>query len=312
MPERAVIGTLERILYLKKLPVLARLPNDALAAIAEATRERSFAKGAVVQREGEPITRVQIVVDGQIRGTRRGTPMPVAGPGTPMGSIPMLARDAYGYQGVAEIDSFTLELDSEALLEVCEDHFIIVHQILQYLSRWVISIEQKAGPQLRAEAAPLQRLGRGELDLVERIFFLRQLAPFARASINALAELSRGLTEVHFDAGVPLWAEGDQSPYVLLLVGGTIVCESKAHGHVFRMGGGHAVGVMEAMAELPRWFDARAETPVVALHGALEALIDEFEDNFEMGMDYAALLARGILAFLDRAGASSVTTPPPP
>jgi CRP/FNR family cyclic AMP-dependent transcriptional regulator len=314
MPERAaMIGTLERILYLKKLPVFARLPTTALAALADYMRERSFPRGSVLQNEGMAVLKIQLVVDGLIAVMRGGVKLSDAGPGTPLGSLPVLARDTQGFLGVAQLDTFTLELDSEALIEVCEDHFVIVHQMLQYLSRWVIEIEKQIGPQLAAESpVPFTRLRGGELDLVERIFFLRRLAPFARASINTLAELSRGLTEVHFDAGVELWVEGDASPYVLLIVDGRIACASKQHGHRFAMGRGQAVGVMESMAELPRWFEATTETPVVALHGAVEGLIDVFEDNFEMGMDYAALLARGILSFIDRAGLSGHVPAPPP
>jgi CRP-like cAMP-binding protein len=313
VPERtAVIGTIERVLYFKKLPVFSRLPTEALAALAESSRERSFKKGAVIQTEGEPVTRIQLVVDGHIRASRGGVPVAGAGPGAPMGALALLARDAQGYLGIADVDTFTLEIESEALLEASEDHFVIVHQLLQYLSRWVIAIEQQMGPQGPTSASPSAvRFKGGELDLVERIFFLRQMSPFAQSSINALAELSRGLTEVHFDASVPLWVEGDASPYVLLIVDGTIACTSRQHGHHFSMGRGHAVGVMEAMAELPRWFDATTETPVVALHGALEGLIDVFEDNFEMGMNFVALLARGILSFLDRTGTTTAAVAPP-
>jgi signal-transduction protein with cAMP-binding, CBS, and nucleotidyltransferase domain len=303
MPEqRGMIGTLERILYLKKLPVFAHLPLDALAAIAEVLRERQFPRGAVVQREGEAVGRIQIVLDGEISVSRNGLPLAPVGPGTPMGALPVLARDSHGFSGVARSDTFALELDSEALLEVCEDHFEIVHQVLRYLSHWVVSIEQKRGPQGRPGEGRFSRLATGELDLVERIFFLRQITPFARSSISALAELSRGLTEVHFQSGVPLWVEGDAAHYVLLIVDGRVGCESAAHGHRFEANAGQAVAAMEAVAEVPHWFSATTQTPVAALHGTIEGLIDVFEDNFEMAMDYAAVLARGLMSYLERAG----------
>ena len=67
-----MIGHLERILYLKKLPIFSLLPNDSLAALAEMLRERAFPKGAVVQREGESVTRIQFILDGHIGASRRG------------------------------------------------------------------------------------------------------------------------------------------------------------------------------------------------------------------------------------------------
>ncbi len=303
MPEPGgMIGPLERILYLKKMPAFSQLPIEALAAIADVLRERQFPKGAIVQREGEAVTRIQIVLDGHITASRNGAAIAGGVPGTPLGALPVLARDAHGYQGVAETDTYALELDSDALLEVCEDHFVIVHQILRYLSQWVVEVEQHLGSPRRPIALPFTRLASGELDLVERIFFLRQITPFARSSINALAELSRGLTEVQFRPSVPLWAEGDPAHYVLLIVEGEVGCVSARYGHSFQAGPGQAVAAMEAVAEVPHWFAATTLTPVTALHGTVESLIDVFEDNFEMAMDYAALLARGLLSFLEKAG----------
>ncbi len=297
-----MIGTLERILYLKKVPAFSQLPNDSLAALAELLRERSFPKDAVVQREGEPVSRIQFVLDGYIRASRGGTPVAGAGPGTPMGALAVLARDSRGYLGIADVDSFTLELDADALFEVCEDHFVIVHRTLQYLSRWAISVQQRVGPQQFPASPPPTDLASGQLDFVERIHFLRQMTPFARGSINALAELSRGLTEVHFDAGVSLWAEADPAPYVLLVVDGRVGCASQAHKLSFEVGHPHAIGAMEAVAEVRHWFSATTLTPVRALHGTIEGLLDVFEDNFELAMDYTALLAGGMLSYLEHAG----------
>ena len=49
------VGTVERILSLKRIPMLAGLSPDDLAAVAEHGRERFFPKGSVLLREGEPI-----------------------------------------------------------------------------------------------------------------------------------------------------------------------------------------------------------------------------------------------------------------
>jgi hypothetical protein len=46
------------------------------------------------------------------------------------------------------------------------------------------------------------------------------------------------------------------------------------------------------MAERPRWYTATTLTRATALQGSIEGLIDVFEDNFEMAMDYLAAMAR--------------------
>ena len=50
---------------------------------------------------------------------------------------------------------------------------------------------------------------------------------------------------------------------------------------------------------MPRWYEAVAETPVVALQGHMGVLVDVFEDNFAMAMDYLAVIAQSTLRILD-------------
>jgi CRP-like cAMP-binding protein len=125
------------------------------------------------------------------------------------------------------------------------------------------------------------------------------MAVFERASINALAELSRQATQVRFPPGTTLWHEGDAAPGMFLVVSGTVLATSEGRGLRFRFGPGSAVGAVEATADLSRFYDAVTETEVVALQGSSEALIDVFEDNFEMAMDYLAVLARFMLRVLE-------------
>ncbi len=312
MPEnRGAIGALERVLHLKAIPAFRGLNNDALAALAEAARERFHPRGSLLYDEAAPTASIHHVLDGRVRLTRGGAEVTIAGPGTPLGALAVLARAPMALRGTAELDTITLEIDSEALLEVCDDHFSVVHSLLRYVARWIVQIERGEGPQgpPPPDGRPARRLVEGELDLVERIFYLRRLPVFAQASINALAELSRGLTEVRFGDAVPLWSAGDASPYAILIVEGAVDCAVPGAGPRFRAGPGWGLGTMESIAELPRWHDATTVGPVVALHGAMEGLIDVFEDSVEMAMGFLALLARGILSHVERRGADGV--PPP-
>jgi CRP-like cAMP-binding protein len=308
---RGAIGLLERVLHLKKIPAAKNLPNEALAALAEAARERYFPTGSVVFPEDAVARSIHVVLDGQIRMTRGDLEVSSAGPGTPVGSLGVLARMPLGLRGVAAEDSLTLELESDAFLETCEDHFVIVHSLLRYMARWAVEIERSEGPHGPPPGGcqPPRRLLGGDLDLVERIFYLRQFAIFSEASINALAELARGLTEVSFGADIPLWHAGDASPYALLVVEGEIDCHPPSGGPRFRACPGWGVGHLEALGELPRWYDAVTATPVIALHGPMEGLVDVFEDNTEMAMSFLSLLARGILTYMERKGRDAVPAP---
>ena len=219
-----------------------------------------------------------------------------------VGGAAMFAREPEGLSAVAETDTLALELEADATLEIFEDHFPILHHVIREVCRWLLDLVGRLPsarygdifPRFEAPLAPA-----GDLDIVERILFLRQVSPFAQSSINALAELSRGMAEVSFPAGTRLWDEGDASGTVLLLVSGTIACTARGGEAVFTTGPGAPLGAVESMAERARWYTATTETKVTALQGSVEGLIDIFEDNFDMAMDYLALMARAQTRLLE-------------
>ncbi len=288
-------GSLARILHLKKAAMFGSLPTEDLAIVAEAMRERFFPKGSVILREGEPVTAIHVIVDGQVHLRRGGRDLGHAGPGAGVGGLGLIAGDPIGIEGVAETDTVALELDRDAFLEILEDHFSLLRHLLQVITRQIVELWTR-NPETSLEIAPRvpAQDGGHELDLIERIFVLRQIEPFARASINALAELSRGLSELHFEPGVTLWQSGEPARQILLVVAGQIACSGAGFG--FRARAGISVGALDSVAGIPRWFDAVCESKVVVLSGDVETLFDVFEDNFEMGFDYLATMARWLLA----------------
>jgi CRP-like cAMP-binding protein len=136
------------------------------------------------------------------------------------------------------------------------------------------------------------------LDLVDRLLLLRRMPVFERTSLTALAELARSMANVRFEAGTVLWHEHEPSHGILLLSDGSV--QAKGEGGVsFRAGAGFPLGALEAVAQLPRWYEARALEPVTALQVQTDVLVDLFEDSFEMAMDLLALVARATLRILE-------------
>jgi CRP-like cAMP-binding protein len=295
--ESHVLGAFERLLHLKRFPLFVGLPPAELALVAEYARERFFQKGEVLLREGEPISSVFIVVDGEVEIRRSGRLIGRASQGAGVGGLGFLARQAEGAEARAERPTLALEWEGDAALELFEDHFPILHHMLRYVCRDLVRLQVKTGSEwipwgLPARASlPLDR----PLDLVERIFFLRKSAPFVHASINALAELSRGMVEMRFDPGTPLWKEGEAWPGIHMIVDGAVRCASSSRAESFTVGAGFPLGAVEAVAEVARWYDAVTETRVVTLQGNVEGLLDVFEDNFDMAMDYLAAMSRALL-----------------
>src|SRR5262245_37485137 len=97
-----------------------------------------------------------------------------------------------------------------------------------------------------------------ELDLVERVVWLRTLTAFMKTNLNALAAMSKQMIEVRLKDGERIWALGDHSDHAFFLLRGRAKC-SAPDGRVWRAGPTSVTGGMEAMGNKPRWYDMHAE-----------------------------------------------------
>jgi CRP-like cAMP-binding protein len=281
---------------LKQLPIIGTLPASELSLVADRMQERFYKKGDWLMREGEPARSFAAVLDGTLHVTRGGQGIGHTRPGGVVGGFAILARDPRGLSVRAESDSLVLEVEADAVFEILEEHFAIMHHVLREIARQLIAlISRQENAWAHVPVPPDPGMARArELDLVERIFFMRHAAPFRRASINALAELSRGFTEVRLEPGTTLWRVGDPAGWVSLVVSGEVTCWTPG-GVPQHLGPGAPLGSLEATAEQPRWYSAETRTRVTALNGPIEGLVDVFEDNFDMAMDYMAFMARWLM-----------------
>jgi CRP-like cAMP-binding protein len=301
VPDAArLVPPLERMLYLKRVPMLSGLPGSSIAVIADAATERFFPTGSVVFREGVPVGSVHFVVQGSLAASRRGVRTAGVGPGSGVGGVALFARDPLGSQVVAEEDTLTLELEGDAVSDVLDDHFPILHHVLREMSRRSTDLltRFRLDPGAGLPECPADFPQTGEIDLVDRIFFLRRMEVFRRSSITALADMARAMVQVRFEPGTVLWREGEAAPGIFLVRSGRLRARGSS-GVSFHPGPGFPLGALEALGEVPRWYEAVAETPVVALQGDVGVLVDVFEDNFGMAMDYLAVIAQSILRILD-------------
>ena len=313
MPDTGrLLPPLERMLHLKRVPMLSGLPGSEIAIVADAASERFFPKGALVYREGEPVGSVHFVVQGALATNRRGVRLGRAGPGAGVGGLAIFSGDPLGSEVVAEEDSLTLELDRDAVAEVLEDRYPILQHVLREMSRRAIDLltrfklDPSAGiPENAADVPP-----GGDIDLVDRIFFLRRMGVFRRSSITALAEMAREMAQVRFEPGTVLWHEGEPSPAIFLRRSGRVQATASS-GLAFRPGPGFPLGALEALGEVPRFYEAVAETPVVALQGHMGVVVDAFEDNFGMATEYLAVLSQSTLRILDWAATRGEPAPLP-
>jgi CRP-like cAMP-binding protein len=125
--------------------------------------------------------------------------------------------------------------------------------------------------------------------------------PFEHSSVDALAEVAQRARYRSIEPGTTLWREGERADEACVIVRGTILCSSsRDDGPIrFRAKSGTAIGALEPIAGQPRWHDAVAETHAEVLEHDVDDLIDVFEDNVEMAMDFLAYLSSEALNLIE-------------
>jgi CRP-like cAMP-binding protein len=297
------VGPLERALYLKTLPAFEGLPLSELAALSQHMRERFFRKGSVLLRRGEPVGAIYVIVDGQLRASGGEFPSEtLVGPEEAVGALSFLARSDAGVEAVAEIDTLTLELDSDIFLDLLEDHFGFLHHLMRNLARAMLRarMDTPDGTYFGADAALVAHPER-PLDLVDRMVIIRG-GTFSRSNIEVIAQMAQGAREMRFPAGTPLWGSGDRADFLYFILSGVVACRLEDGARTFRCGPRYPLGNLEAMARYPRWYDAVTETPVIALRSETEAFLDIMEDHFETAMEFVAATAAGLASVLATGG----------
>jgi CRP-like cAMP-binding protein len=308
------VGSVERLFHLRKAPMTGTLPAHLLAALADATRPRVFREGETLFREGERVPAMHFVIEGRLLLSRGGRELERVEAGAAIGGLGILAGGPAPFGAVALSDSLTLALDGDTCFELLEDNFGMLRHFLREITGRIVTGWQRLPPGTPpATPRPLQRAAPAatrDLDLVERMFTLRQVASFAQASINALAELARSMTEVHYAPGARLWQEGEDARHVVLLVAGHVEGTSR-DGFLVHAGPVVPLGALEALAGLPRFYTAQATTPLTGLSAEIEVLFDVLEDNPEMALGQLAVMSQWLLALTQDLAERALPAPEP-
>ncbi len=298
LAEDRVVGSVERLFHLRKAPIVGALRPELLAVLAEASRPRVFRKGERLLVEGEPVGAAQFLVEGRVHLQRGERVIGHGEPGTALGEIGLVAAAPALLTATAETDALTLELHTDTCQDLIEDHFGILRHYLREVCSRIIDDWPRlpAGTPrfLRTRAEPPVPAPIRDLDLVERIFLLRQFNLFDRASINALAELARSMSEVHLEVGARLWSEGEAARHVVVVVAGEAEGRSRT-GFRLQAGPGWPLGALESIATRPRWYDAQVSRRLTALTTEIEVLFDVLEDNLDLAVSILAAMSRWAL-----------------
>lgn len=295
------VGRVERLVAMRAFPGWSELTASELAALAGAATPRWIPAGVRLFEEGAPVTTLYVVIRGELAVYRGGVELGRYGPHTGVGGLAAFARDPRGYECRALADTLALELDLEDLEEIFEDRFGVLVQVLAELARESIRVRRRLAPHagFPARASGGEQCPARPLDLVERIFFLRRNFAFAPGRIDSVAALAKCATEVRVEKGAPLWRFGDPADALLAVVCGTVGARAP-DGLSFAFGAGDLVGGLDALGEVPRWFDASAGDGLVALRVERDVALDVWEDHPDLGLDVLESVASGLLSLVER------------
>lgn len=290
----------ERMLYLRQIPVAAMLPAPLVRTLAGAMRPRKLRPGRKLVEQGAPVDALMLLTDGGLRLEREGKPFGAIKAPQTLGFLSILARQEAPWTAIADVETRGYEIETDTLLDLFADHFELLEATLRYLAeRLWFEFQELPEQMLGIAPVDMGRVPNRPLDLVEKVIFLRKTSGFATANVNALATMSRQLEEARLSAGSELWKSGDGGDRVFFVIEGSIRCAAP-DGRSFRYGTGTGVGGIEAIAERPRWYTATAESDLVGLWGHTENLLDLFEQQNRMAMDFVSMLARAQAGLLAR------------
>lgn len=302
----STLSVFEKILHLRRGQT-SRVSNAVsagqLSVVADQMRERTFKAGSVILREGEPPVAAYSLVSGDVEVSRRGQVLGRVGAGATVGFGGIISRDALGLGAIAATDVHALELDGETLVDIFDDHFPFLLEVIKESSRRHLDFIRRM-KELPEQLTPIHRepFPFDRMDLVERLIFLRTPGgPFERSSVDALAEVAQTATYRPIEPGMALWTEGDPSGTVCIVTKGTIACASRRNNEAvsFQAIPGVAIGALESIAGQPRWHDAMAESRVEMLELEVDVIIDVFEDNIDMAVDYLAWVSGNALKLIE-------------
>ncbi len=300
-PTTVVISEIERLLYLKSLP-LAHLDAQTLRRMAAHLTERTFGKGEQLLALGTIPERFFVVVDGEVEIVSGAGDTQRAGSRSIFGILSALARDGRGLSAVARRKTLVLEGSVANLLREMEDNHVMRRTAIEQVCSDLVeawAAAPGAADRLPPPPADLHAPAR-RLDIVERLTVIRRHTRIGTFNMDAMMELAHVAEELRPVPGDVVWRRSDPARALHIFVQGHVEGR-RPDCDCVRAGCGHHLENFVALAGQPHLTDGVATSSSVLLRISVESLFDVLEDRPFMAADLLALFAR---LLIDMSGAS--------
>ena len=111
MQTLATLSAMERVIFLRRVPLFAELSPADLKQVAAIAREQVFSDGELLCRQGEPGEELFVIVSGDVRVLSGDAEIARRHPGEFVGEIAVISQEARAATLVAAGDVRVLSLD---------------------------------------------------------------------------------------------------------------------------------------------------------------------------------------------------------
>ncbi len=290
---------MDRLLVLRTFAQFDQLPPEQLSATAAYTRPCFFPAGTEIHAEGQPVTELYYIIRGRVEMRRNGKAVYETAERSVVGGLAALSESGNSQQSVALEDTTALVISGADQLQLFAENFGTLVMVLGRVAYGVLEARMNAGPGA-GFASDIEHVPQpaGELTVVDKLVSIERSFAFASARLEAMMELAEHARERRAPAGTVLWRQGERASSWLLVVAGVVAGQREAQS--FRLGPASVAGGLETLALAPRWYNASAETDIMALEMSHDHVLDVLEDNVDMAIGLLRALGTELLAMRDR------------
>lgn len=144
----------ERMLFLRRMPLFARSSMDSVTEFAKALQEVRYPAGTRLWSEGDASDTMLFVVQGKVSATRSGSSAVTAyGPYSTVGALAAIAAVPRWQTCVTETPLITLEADAGRFIDVLEDNSEMGLDFLAGLSMETLDVRRQLHAHRASRAA---------------------------------------------------------------------------------------------------------------------------------------------------------------
>ncbi len=153
-----VIGTVEKVLFLKSIDLFSQIPGEDLSQVALITDEVSFDAGDEIFRQGEAGQTLYFIIEGKVRIHADGVAgdLAVLGERQVFGEMALLDSEPRSAAATAVTDVVCLKIERDDFNEIMSEKGEIAQGIIKVLTRRIRSTIDR---QRFSSSLPTQRPG---------------------------------------------------------------------------------------------------------------------------------------------------------